>query len=103
MNYLMLVAMCSSLAADPTDVAQADMEKMQGQWDAVLIERDAKPVPKSDVSNYSLEVKGNKRVLKVAGTVVTESTITIDASKTPKQIDIAITKGAQQGKTLRGI
>jgi RNA polymerase sigma-70 factor (ECF subfamily) len=55
------------------------------------------------VQHLTCEVKGGKWIDHARGRVVSEATITLDASKRPSRIDLAYTRGPVRGNTVKGI
>lgn len=78
--------LCAGLPAtgdDKTGDDKKELDKLQGEW--TLVSREAKG-KKSDetAKNYKLTIKGDQWILNPGPT----ATITIDASKDPKWIDL---------------
>jgi uncharacterized protein (TIGR03067 family) len=85
------------------DATKKDMAKFQGTWTVVEIERNGEKDPEDRIKDIKLTVNGNKRTLKRGDEVVAQSTFKLDASKSPKQIDITLESGDAKGRTFHGI
>jgi uncharacterized protein (TIGR03067 family) len=96
----MLVAACGLfLAADKTQEKQpmGAQEKIQGSWALVSGERNGKPLPDEVIQQIKLIFAGNKLTTKHKDRA-TEATFRLDASKTPKEIDLNM-----EGQVGKGI
>jgi uncharacterized protein (TIGR03067 family) len=89
-------------AAEPSDEARKDLEKLQGTWLRVSGETDGKAVPEATLKEQKLTIKGDKYTL-VTGKETREGTIKLDPAKSPRAIDLMPTEGPNKGKTLQGI
>jgi uncharacterized protein (TIGR03067 family) len=102
MHAVIVVAVCSSIAADaPED----DLDKLQGTWSLVSAVRDGKDVPDDEVGRTTLVIKGHRFTFPEDTTVGTgpSGTFTIDPSRTPKAIDATPDSGPHKGETWLGI
>lgn len=84
------------------DPDKKDYRLFEGTWRFETIETEGQKLPAEAVKDASLTLKGEKFSLKspegeYAGT------FKIDATKTPKTIDVTFTEGPEKGKTSRGI
>lgn len=104
---LMLVLAAGMLvAADDAkkDDVKKEMERFQGNWTTVSIQRDGKDVlPDEEKPKLKLTITDNKRVLKVDDEVRSNGTYKLDPAKSPKWIDITVSEGPLQGRTVKGI
>jgi uncharacterized protein (TIGR03067 family) len=73
-----------------------DKEKLQGTWQAVSGEREGKDDP--EAAQHSLVFDGEKFMIKRGDQVFVQGTFKIDASKSPKTMDIDITEGPDKIK-----
>jgi uncharacterized protein (TIGR03067 family) len=83
-----------------------DRQLLQGTWSARSIEFHERPVLGDPIQDVQLVVKGDKIVLKGEGPGLekyAEFTLKLDATRTPKTIDIAVTMGEEKGAVLPGI
>jgi uncharacterized protein (TIGR03067 family) len=101
-TILLLTTSIRLVAADTPKIAK-ELEPFQGMWSIEAITRDGVAVPKDAVQQLILVVKGNERLVKDGDDVKSKGTYTVDATKTPKQMDVTVADGPLAGKTLRGI
>lgn len=99
---MLIVAAGFTMAADDAkddDAKKKELEKFQGTWKIVSIERDGKKEePKDSVATVS----GDKFATKSGNDVVREGSLKlIDVSK--KAIDVTYTAGPDKGKALQGV
>ena len=100
------VAVAVAVADDkPKDTGKPnkDLEPFQGTWAAVSVEQEGTAIPEEATGKLTLVVKGNSRVLKQDGEVVSQATFKVDAAKKPKTIDIEVTDGPLAGRKILGI
>ncbi len=81
---------------------QKDLDKLQGTWVRTSVERNGKPAPADELKNSKLTLKGDKYTLD-DGKEKRTGTFKLDATKTPKTLDIISDAGPNKGKTLKGI
>ena len=105
MQHVGLVAsMIGVLIADTGDgAATKDLAKFQGSWQLNSAERDGKKTPQEDAKKITLSIQGNKFILRKDGEIISEGTMTLDASKKPRAIDETITAGPNKGKVFSAI
>ena len=85
------------------DAAKKDMEKFQGNWQLISMERDGKKTPQEDAKKTTLTIRGNKFVLRKDAVIISEGAMTLDPTKKPKEIDETITTGPNKGKVFSAI
>jgi uncharacterized protein (TIGR03067 family) len=71
------------------DTAKKDLEQFQGSWQAVAMHNDGQPSSKEEFQAMRLIVEGNKFTLTGKDFAVI-GTFAIDATKTPKTIDVLL-------------
>jgi uncharacterized protein (TIGR03067 family) len=104
MRSFSLIALVMVIAADAQDDgAKKDLEKFQGNWQLISMERDGKKTPPEDAKKITLSIQGNKFVLRKDAAVISEGTMTLDPTKKPKEIDETITTGPNKGKVFSAI
>ena len=92
-----------AFAADAKkDSTKSDQEKFNGVWKAVSGVFEGKELPKEAIEKMSLTLKGSKFTLH-NGPEKAEGTYKIDASKTPKTIDVTHGDGSDKDKLMLGI
>ncbi len=74
--------------------AAADLKKMAGAWKTRVHEAGGKPTPKDliDKTAGKLVVTGNKYKVYFGDKFIDEGTITLDATKKPRHIDVKTSK-----------
>jgi uncharacterized protein (TIGR03067 family) len=90
-------------ASTGDDAGKNDLEKFQGNWSLISAERDGKKTPEEEAKKIKLTIQGNRFVLRKNGVVVSEGTMTVDASKRPKEVTETITAGPNKGKVFSAI
>jgi uncharacterized protein (TIGR03067 family) len=106
MHCAALILFLGALVADTpaSDEAKKDLEKFQGTWHAVTLLRGGESqATEEEAKNLRLVIKGDKRTLTSGDETRSVATFKLDPSRKPKAIDITVTEGALQGRTLRGI
>jgi len=101
---LIATVLCVLIAADARDdAAKKDLEKFQGNWQLISVERDGKKTPQEEAKKITLSIQGNKVVLRKNAVIITEVTMTLDPTKKPKELDETITTGPDKGKVFSAI
>ncbi len=101
--YLILAAgLVLAADAPPGDPAQVEKKKFEGTWSLVALEVDGEPVPLDGIEAARLVVTGDRYSFRL-GTARMELRHTVDPTRKPKAIDLAITDGSGEGKVYRGI
>ena len=91
------------LAADaPPDAAKKELDKLQGAWAMAELEVNGEKVPPEKFQATRLEIKADRYIVNT-GRSTHETTIKIDATKTPKTIDMTFQDGDNKGDTAEGI
>ena len=80
-----------------------DKEKLKGTWTAVSGEKEGKE--DAEAKEHALVFEGDKFSVKKGDKIVVRGTFKIDASKSPKTMDIEISEGPDdvKGKTAQAI
>jgi len=84
------------LAEDKKD----DRQAFQGTW--TIVDRK-KADDKEPVTAPTVVFEGDKYKIKAGDKVVETGTFKLDGSKSPKQIEVAVTEGMDKGKKWHGI
>ena len=105
---LLLVMSAGLLLSAPAlgQDAKADQAKLQGEWEAVSIERDGNKTPEAVAKTFRRKIEGNKYTVtfKMGDKVQTvKGTFKLDPSKKPKALDIQLDLGDGQEGTAKGI
>ena len=85
------------------DASKKDFDKIQGEWSLVTLHIEGKPAPEDRVKASKMTFKGNEASHVGQNGKLEKGTFKLDASKTPKAIDISPSSGPQKGETLLGI
>jgi uncharacterized protein (TIGR03067 family) len=99
---LAMIGLAVTVFAD--DAAdKKDKEKLQGTWTAVSGEKGGKEDP--EAKEHALVFEGDKFSVKRGDTVIVRGTFKINASKSPKTMDIEISEGPEdvKNKTAQAI
>jgi uncharacterized protein (TIGR03067 family) len=109
--YFLLLAITVLMAADRPprdDLATGALDKLRGTWLTVSLVNDGKTLvdektpPKAGPAT-KLVYEGNKWMIKVGDKTVAGGKFKIDATKTPKEIDVMDESGTRNEKTKLGI
>jgi uncharacterized protein (TIGR03067 family) len=92
-----LVLFAGPLLAD--DESEKDLKKMAGNWVAVSMQLNGKKQPEATIKAIRLTITGDKYNT-VVGEEKDEGTLKIDATKTPKEMDITMSQGENKGKVI---
>src|SRR5262245_24231200 len=79
---------------------------MRGEWQLVSMIRNGEELPKSELGKMVRQVAGNEVTVVVEGAegvATLKSTLSIDATKSPKTIDATRTNGPTKGRAALGI
>jgi uncharacterized protein (TIGR03067 family) len=79
-----------------------DMTMMEGEWTPTKGEFGGKPFPDEILKSIKLVLKGDTYTVG-AGDQTDRGTVKLDASKTPKTMDITGTEGPNKGKSFPAI
>jgi uncharacterized protein (TIGR03067 family) len=94
-----LVMTCPLLAQD----AKKDLEAMQGDWIVVRAEDDGLELPREVLAQIKISIKNDVMIFSVDGKSDTITFKIVDATKTPRQIDLTPLSGPKKGQTYPGI
>jgi len=100
-STLFLLSAVGFLAGD--DPKKDDADSFKGKWSAVSISIGGKPAPDELVKGFRLNFDEKTYTNLMGDEVAEEGEYKIDASKSPKTIDIDIKKGQDKGKKQIGI
>jgi uncharacterized protein (TIGR03067 family) len=106
-HWLTVLPLVLRLAADdPKGAKNKDLDSLQGAWAASSVEYGGEKADAELVKNLKVVVEGDKMTIKGESAELEKygkATLKIDASTTPKIIDITITGGDEKGTTFEGI
>jgi uncharacterized protein (TIGR03067 family) len=92
-----------SAAAQKEDADKTELEKFQGKWVPVSTTIDGTALEEDEFKHRSVVIKGEKLTLLYKDKERGTSSLKIDPSKSPAQIDTTPEDGARKGETLKGI
>jgi uncharacterized protein (TIGR03067 family) len=85
---LLCLCLASLALADKEDQQKKDRDAMQGEWACESMTRDGVALPDDDAQALFRSVKGDAYVVSRFRTKAGSGTFALDASKSPRQIDI---------------
>jgi len=85
-----------AFAGSQRTAAADDTKKLEGTWILVSGEIDGRAISGDDLKDHKLTVVGNTHTVKV-GDKAFKGTHTLDATKTPKQMDVVDFEGPHKG------
>jgi uncharacterized protein (TIGR03067 family) len=103
-SALLLVAAALSLAADEVKKEPLDKEyaRFEGTWRVVSLEIGGMKMPEQTLKDARLIIRGKEFTMKEK-IATYRGTLSIDAGKKPKTIDMKFTEGPEKGNTSYGI
>jgi uncharacterized protein (TIGR03067 family) len=81
---------------------EAEIKKLQGTWAMVSLEMEGAPMPGGAVAGAKIVIDGTTFSTRGMG-APHKGTMSIDAAKSPKTLDIAFTEGPERGNTSLAI
>src|SRR5262245_11466781 len=107
-TFFFSVAIVSTalISVPSDDTSKKDLDLMQGEWVVDSAIRDGQEQPKSELGKMTRSVVNNELTIVVEGAegvATIKSSIVIDATKSPKTIDVTRTNGPTKGRTALGI
>jgi uncharacterized protein (TIGR03067 family) len=106
MRYLSVVLMAGLLVAAQTkDDPKKELDKFAGTWLVVSAEQAGAKTPEETLKplNLKLVITGDKYESKSGDTKIDAGTIAVDATKSPKTVDVMPSEGTRKGKKLLAI
>lgn len=104
---LMLLSMISSalLRAADDKPLDGDLKELQGEWEATDFKIQGKSIPDEKIKEFRLTIKGNDFSFHTidGDKDARKAALTLDATTTPKALDLVPDSGPEKGKTIRGI
>jgi uncharacterized protein (TIGR03067 family) len=98
--FACVLCLSASLARD----AQNDLNLLQGEWQVIAMEDDAVRAAPEAVKGMRWKFDGATLEANDPGEELRPwSTIRLDGTKSPKQIDLVLTDGPNKGKSVPGI
>jgi uncharacterized protein (TIGR03067 family) len=101
---LLLAICCLARAEAPGDTsAKADLKRLQGRWQPVLLERAGKTVADSSLPGARFEIKGDALLFKAGDKTLLDVRVRLNPAKAPAEIDLIPVGGTGTGKAVRAI
>ena len=101
MNLRLIVpALLLVTAGDPP---MSDLDRLQGTWVLVAMEREGESVPAEDLKNGNAVYEQNRITLRDGERVRRRGIVTLDASRKPKAINTWDRDGPYEDQTVPGI
>ena len=91
------------LVAAENDAGKKDLDAMQGEWACERFVRDGMVFDDDTAGSLFRTVKGNGYTIYRFRKAVSKGTLTLDATKSPRQIDLTPGEGPAKGKVAPGI
>jgi uncharacterized protein (TIGR03067 family) len=85
------------------DDSKTDLDKMQGTWSIVSNEQDGQKAPAEQYKNTRILFDRDRYEVRQGDEIDEHGTIKLDASKSPKRLELKIIKGEGAGETQLGI
>lgn len=101
-----LLALATGLlltAADDPARAPSDLDRLQGVWQLVAMERDGESAAPEELTRDTATYEGNRITLRSGEKVRRRGIITLDPSRTPKAINTWDLDGPFEDQTIPGI
>lgn len=105
LQLLSLVGLSLSLPVDDAkqdDKVKQEIAKLQGTWTIATLEVEGNKLPEQLLKGAKIEVKGDSFVSTMPGAVY-KGTIKIDATASPRTLDLIFTDGPEKGNTSLAI
>ena len=87
----LLPSLPSGMAAPPDD----DLQRLEGSWTVKYAEKGNKPLPSDEANAMKLRITGPVFSIIVDGKVVNNATLSLDATKEPRQFRMVSPDGKQ--------
>jgi uncharacterized protein (TIGR03067 family) len=99
---LVAVALVTAVAS-PDEKGKKDMDQLQGTWACVSAQSDGKPIPEDVVKQLRLVLARDQYTTSKGDQVLFAGTFTLNADRTPKELDIVAGEGESKGQVAKGI
>jgi uncharacterized protein (TIGR03067 family) len=102
-SFVAILAFCLTVPAFAEDKKnEADLKAMVGNWKVEKAELGGKDLT-DQLKTLKFEVRDGGKYITQVGEVKDEGAFTVDAAKTPKEVDIKPGGGPNKGKTMKAI
>jgi len=99
----LLLALPALLLIAPADPAGSDLDRLQGTWVLVEMQREGEDVPAEDFKGWTAVYEGNRITLRDGDRVRRRGIVTLDPSRKPKAINTWDQDGPYEDQTVPGI
>jgi uncharacterized protein (TIGR03067 family) len=101
LTALVPLALCAAiLSAAPQDVAQKELKRLEGTWEAVAAVVDGVKQELKKGKGHHLVIQGDTYTLESNGKPFGKGTLKVDPAKKPKAIDLIPTDNKEEGKAI---
>jgi uncharacterized protein (TIGR03067 family) len=80
-----------------------DLDRLQGTWVLVSMEREGEQVPAEDIKGGTVTYEGNRATIRAGETVRRRGIVTLNPARTPKAINTWDQDGPYEDQTVPGI
>jgi uncharacterized protein (TIGR03067 family) len=87
----------------PGDPTRSDLDRLQGTWVLVAMQREGEEVPAEDLKGSTAVYEGNHIILRDGDRVRRRGLVTLDPSRKPKAINTWDQDGPYEDQTVPGI
>jgi uncharacterized protein (TIGR03067 family) len=98
--FLALIAACLFQEQKP---GGDDLDRLQGTWVLVSMEREGEPVPAEDIKGGTVTYQGNRAAIRAGDQVRRRGIVTLDSTRSPKAINTWDKDGPYEDQTVPGI
>jgi uncharacterized protein (TIGR03067 family) len=102
-GLVLATVLAGTLGGTAQEGAKKDREDMQGAWTVSRFVLAGQDSPEDLSKKITFVVDGDKLIVKLDSSVLSEGTFVLDPGKNPKQIDVTSTAGPDKGQTKLGI
>jgi uncharacterized protein (TIGR03067 family) len=104
-RWLLVAAAVVILGAEGKDDTKGDMKKIQGTWTVAALERDGQKIDLSTEEHVPAKAvfEGETVTITMKDGKTHKGTIKLDATQSPKAIDLIPGGGPNKGKVMKGI
>lgn len=100
-GYLSVALLVAHFQAND-DTVQKDLKALEGAWTISAMEVNGIEVPEKKLEGTTLTIKGDQYLIKIKDRSF-PTTIKLDPSKSPKEIDMIPTEGDKKDQVHKGI
>jgi uncharacterized protein (TIGR03067 family) len=102
-GLVLATVLAVTLGSTAQEGAKKDLEDMQGVWTVSRFVLAGQDSPEDLNKKITFVVDGDKLLVKLDSSVLSEGTVVLDPGKNPKQMKVTSTAGPDKGQTKLGI